>query len=131
MRARQTIPPVSKWLILGFALFFDIWGLLFGMLAILPIFGAAFSVLVLLGSIMWTGILSSWLFLMGLGKRRLVWRLVVLLGLEGASLLISFVPVIGGIIDMFLMFFETFLLYLLIRSVEKEDEEYNKEQGLT
>lgn len=130
MERRQRISTGSKLIILSAAIFTDLLLWLFGWVAGIP-----FPPISLIGTagvwlinFLWTTVLTIWLIGIGVGFKRLWRRLMLIITVQGAALLVSLFPFLGGLIAAGLVFINTLLLYFLIKAVEKEDKEYNELQ---
>ena len=128
MEKRERVSPVSKLIILLSAVLVDVFSLLFGFIALIPIIGIFGSVAGFVLSILWTIVLTMWLFMIGAGLGRLWMRVGLIFGLQAFDLMISLFPFLGELVSAGITFVNTLLLYFLIRAIEKEDREYNKLQ---
>lgn len=128
MEKRERISTVSKLIILLSAITVDVFSLLFGVIALIPVVGIFGSVAGFLLSIIWTTVLSVWLLSIGTGLGRLWVRVGLIFGLQTFDLMISLFPFLGELVSAGITFVNTLLLYFLIRAIEKEDREYNKLQ---
>lgn len=128
MEKRERISTVSKLIILLSAITVDVFSLLFGVIALIPVVGIFGSVAGFLLSIIWTTVLSVWLLSIGTGLGRLWMRVGLIFGLQTFDLMISLFPFLGELVSAGVTFVNTLLLYFLIRAIEKEDREYNELQ---
>lgn len=128
MAARERVSSTSKLLILSCAVLVDVFLLIFGIVAVIPVFGIFGTMGSWLISFLWMLVLTFWLISIGAGMSRLWARMSIILTLEAGSLMLSMFPFLGGLVSAGASFINTLLVYFLIRKIEKEDAEYNKLQ---
>ncbi len=126
MQQRQRINLVEKWMVMLLQFSVNCIDILLNILSSIPILGYAGSALSIVWSMFWNPLIMLYLYMKGRHSHKLRWRIAISLFLWGIQIFTPIAPFIGNWIDILLMLFNTVFLYFTLRSIEKEDNEYNK-----
>ncbi len=135
MARRERINPIIGWGMVSFTAFCELLSLLFGMVGAIGATTIVFSVISIAGSaadfvlsVILFIVLSLWFFSVSATVDRMLTRVKWLVGLLLIDLVLSPLPYIDVLVDFVMLFAVTAQVYLFIKKVQAEDEEYNKKE---